>query len=91
MTTTSNIAVAAVFGFMVSKVTATNGIEKIRECYNALELPFNEEVIGRAHTVGKEYAGKISKKKVKSIIVKFKSWEARQQLYNTHSRVQNDG
>ena len=56
-----------------------------------MELPFNEEVIGRAHTVGKEYAGKISKKKVKSIIVKFKSWEARQQLYNTHSRVQNDG
>ena len=68
-----------------------DGIEKIRECYNALELPFNEEVIGRAHTVGKEYEGKISKKKVKSIIVKFKSWKARQQLYNTHSRVQNDG
>ena len=56
-----------------------------------MELPFNEEVIGRAHTVGKEYEGKISKKKVKSIIVKFKSWKARQQLYNTHSRVQNDG
>ena len=47
-------------------------IEKIRECYNVLELPFNEEVIDRAHRVGKEYTDKISKKQVKSIIVKFK-------------------
>ena len=30
-------------------------IEKIRECYNVLELPFNEEVIDRADRVGKEY------------------------------------
>ena len=57
-------------------------IEKIRECYYALELPFNEEVIDRAHRVGKEYTDKISKKNVKSIIVKFKSWKARQKLYN---------
>ena len=52
-------------------------IEKIRECYNALELPFNEEVIDRAHRVGKEYTDKISKNNVKSVIVKFKSWKAR--------------
>ena len=52
-------------------------IEKIRECYNALELPFNEEVINHAHKVGKEYTDKILKKKVKPIIVKFKSWKAR--------------
>ena len=37
-------------------------IEKIRECYNALELPFNEEAIHRAHRVGKEYTNKILKK-----------------------------
>ena len=66
-------------------------IEKIRECYNALELPFNEEVIDRAHRVGKEYTGKFSKKKVKSIIVKFKSWKARQKLCNARPRVQKDG
>ena len=53
-------------------------IEKIRECYNALESPFNEEIIDRVHRVGKDYKDKISKKKVKSIIVKFKSWKARQ-------------
>ena len=66
-------------------------IEKIRECYNALELPFNEEVIDRGHRVGKEYTDKISKKKVKPIIVKLKSWKARQQLYNARPRVQKDG
>ena len=76
-----NIAIAAVFGFM---------IEKIRECYNVLELPFNEELIDCAHRVGKEYMDKISKKKIKSIIVKFKSWKARQQLYNAQPRVQKD-
>ena len=48
-------------------------IEKIRECYSASELPFNEEVIDRVHRVGREYMDKITKKKVKSIIVKLKS------------------
>ena len=57
-------------------------ILQIRECYNALELSFDEEVINNAHRVGKEYTDRISKRKVKSIIVKFNSWEARQQLYN---------
>ena len=56
-------------------------IEKIRACYNALELPFNEEVIDRARRVGKEYTDKILNK-VESIIVKFISWKARQKLYN---------
>ena len=66
-------------------------IEKIRECYNAQELPLSEEVIDHAHRVPKEYTDKISKKKVKSIIVKFKSWKARQKLYNARPRVQKDG
>ena len=66
-------------------------IQQIRECYIALELPFNKELIDYAHRVGKECTDRISKKKVKSIIVKFKSWEARQQLYNAWTRVQKDG
>ena len=66
-------------------------IEKIREFYNELELPFNEDVIDHTHGVGKEYTDNISKKKVKSVIRKFKSWKARQQLYNAPPRVQKDG
>ena len=57
-------------------------IENITEFYNALELPFNEKVIGCVHRVGKEYRDKIQKKKVRSIILTFKSWKARQQHYN---------
>ena len=29
-------------------------IEKVKECYEALEIPFNEENIDRAHRIGKE-------------------------------------
>ena len=56
-----------------------------------MELPFNEEVIDRAHRIGKENTDKVSKKKVKSTIVKFKSWKARQKLYNVRPRVQKYG
>ena len=66
-------------------------IEKIREFYNALELPFNEDVIDHTHGVCKEYTDNISKKKkIKSVIVNFKSWKARQQLYNARPRNQKD-
>ena len=66
-------------------------IEKIQECYNALELPFNNEVADRAHRFGKDYMDKISKRKVKSITVKFKLWKTRQKLHNTRLGVQKDG
>ena len=39
-------------------------IEKIRECYNGLELPFNEEVIDRSHIVDNKYNNKISKRRL---------------------------
>ena len=58
-------------------------IEKIKECYEALEIPFNEANIDRVHRIGKEYSDKTTGKKVKSIFVKFKSWKSRQQLYNS--------
>ena len=51
-------------------------IEKVKECYEALEIPFNEADIDGAHRIGKEYSDKTPGKKVKSIIVKFKSWKS---------------
>ena len=66
-------------------------IEKVRECYDSLNLPFNEEVIDRIHRIGKEYKDRNSGKQVKSIIAKFKSWKSCQQLYNARLRVQKDG
>ena len=64
-------------------------IEKIKECYDVLELSFNEKVIDCAHRVSKKYTENISKKSVKSIIVKFKSWKSHQQ--HARQRVQKDG
>ena len=40
-----------------------------------------------ASRIGKEYSDKTTGKKVKSIIVKFKSWKSRQQLYNSRPRL----
>ena len=63
MTIRSNIVIAAIFGLMVSKVTAMKKnedvIEKIRECDKSLALPFDEEVTDRAQRFGKKYTDKI--------------------------------
>ena len=51
-----------------------------------MEILFNEANIDCAHRIGKEYSDKTTGKKVKSIIVKFKPWKSRQQLYNSRPR-----
>ena len=54
-------------------------------------MPFAQEDINRAHRIGTEYTEKNSGKKVKSIIVKFKSWTARKQFYNARPKKFKDG
>ena len=44
-------------------------------------IPFNENETGRAHAIGKPFLDKEWKKKVRSIIVKFKFWKARAAFY----------
>ena len=39
-------------------------------------IQFNENEIDRGHGIGKSFLDKERKKKVRSIIVKFKSWKA---------------
>ena len=51
--------------------------QKVKECYESVQVPYAQEDIDRAHTIGMEYTEKNSGKKVKYIIVKFKSWSAR--------------
>ena len=51
-------------------------MEEIEKCCNVMGIPFNENEIDRADGIGKPFLDKEQKKKVKSIIVKFKSWEA---------------
>ena len=56
-------------------------MEEIEKCYNIMGIPFNENQIDRAHGIGKPFLDKERKKKVRSIIVKFKSWKARAVFY----------
>ena len=53
-----------------------NVLEKVKRYYNALDLPFCEVEIDRVHRITKKCKDKNSGKKVKSIIIKFKSWKS---------------
>ena len=48
-------------------------MEELKKCYNVTGIPFNENDIDRAHGIGKPFLDNERKKKVRSIIVKFKS------------------
>ena len=55
-------------------------------CYNVMGISFNENQIDRAHGIGKPFLDKERKKKVRSIIVKFKSWKARAAFYKARPK-----
>ena len=44
-------------------------------------IPLNENEIDRMHSIGKTFLDKEWKKKVRSIIIKFKSWKVRAAFY----------
>ena len=49
------------------------GDSGVKKCYNVTGIPFNENEIDRAHGIRKPFLDNERKKKVRSIIVKFKS------------------
>ena len=53
----------------------------LKDCYSRVNLQFHANDTDRAHRIGLPYTNKKSGKKVKSIIVKFRSWKARQRFY----------
>ena len=61
-------------------------MKEIKNCYNAMGIPFNGNAIDRAHGIGKPFLDKERKKKVRSIIVKFKSWKACAALYKARTK-----
>ena len=65
--------------------------QKVKECYESVQVPFAQKDVNCTHRIGMEYAEKNSAKKVKSIIVKFKSWRARKQFYNARPKNFKDG
>ena len=65
--------------------------QKVKECYDSVQVPFAQEDIHGAHTIEMEYTEKNSGKKVKSILVKFKSWRAQKQFYDARPKHFKDG
>ena len=61
-------------------------MEEIEKCYNFMGILFNEKEIDRAHDIGNALLDKERKKKVRSIIVKFKSWKARAAFYKARPK-----
>ena len=66
-------------------------MEEIEKCCNVMGIPFNENEIGRADGIGKPFLNKEQKKKVKSIIVKFKSWKACAVFYKFRQKKYEHG
>ena len=58
-------------------------MKKVEKCCEDMGAEFNENEIDRAHYIGKPYVGKVKKKKVRSLIIKFKSWRSRSVFYKS--------
>ena len=54
------------------KEKVDNVWQKVKECYESVQLPFTQEDVDDAHRIGMEYTEKNSGKK-NFLIVKFKS------------------
>ena len=54
-----------------------NVINKVERCCDEISVKFDSNEIDRVHYIGKPVFDTDSKQKVRSIIVKFKSWESR--------------
>ena len=61
-------------------------VSKISECFSEIGLPYEEAEIDRVHCLGKPYTNESSGLKMKSIIIKFKSWRYRQDVYRNRPR-----
>ena len=63
------------------KETNDELMQKIETCYDSVELPFERDSIDRAHRIGKPYVDEKSGKRVKQVLIKYKSWQQRVSFY----------
>ena len=70
-----------IHGVEVKENEDEDGVMNVLEdCYSSVNLQSDANDIDRAHRIGLPYTDKNSGKKVKSIIVKFRSWKSRQRF-----------
>ena len=68
-----------------NKGNCKNGREIIGNCFESLNLPYDEYTIYRAHRIGKTIVDDTGMP-TKSIIVKFKSWDVRTNFYKARPK-----
>ena len=66
-------------------------IPKVSECFSEIGLPYEEAEIDRVHRKGKPYKNEGSSLTMKSIIIKFKSWRYKQDVYRNQPRRFENG
>ena len=69
----------------------SNIVSKVSECFSEIGLPYEEAEIDRVHRIGKPYKNEGSGLTMKSIIIKFKSWRYRQDVYRNRPRRFENG
>ena len=62
----------------------------LEHCCSSVNFQFDSKDIDCGHCIGLPYTDKNSRKKVKSIIVKFGSWKVRQRFYKCRPRYHAD-
>ena len=66
-------------------------VSEVSECFSEIRLLYEEAEIDRMHRIGKPYKNEGLSLTVKTIIVKFKSWRYRQDVYQNRPRRFENG
>ena len=61
-------------------------MKKVEKCCREIDRDFKQNEIARAHYISKSSINEKKKKNVTSIIIKFRSWESRTDLYKARQR-----
>ena len=65
-------------------------MKKVEKCCSDMGIEFNQNEIDRVHYIGKPYMDKTKNKKVRSLVIKFKSWKSRITFYKSRPRKHLD-
>ena len=66
-------------------------VSKVSESFSEIGLPYEEAEIDRVHRIGKPYKNEGSGLTMRSIIIMFKSWRYRQDVYRNRPRRFENG
>ena len=63
-----------------------NVMAVVKLCHEKINVPFDQDNIDHVHQIGIKYINENTRKKVQSVIVKFKLWKSHKEFYNARPR-----